>query len=304
MNKQGPRNIPASIHQCLLNIAKDTSRPFDEVLQYFAMERFLYRLGLSQHAESFVLKGALVFRIWHGLDSRATRDIDFLAYMDNTPELLAEVIRDTCGIEFPDDGLVFDAASVKAQPIKKDANYEGVRVRFLGYLGKARIVMQIDVGFGDTIHPEAAEAKYPTLLDLPASSIRTYPPESVIAEKCEAMVQLGGLNSRMKDFYDIWRMSRQFDFEGPLLSEAIKRTFNNRDTPIVLFEEIAAELTNTESIEKQWQAFLAKSQLEAPSSFEETLLSISDFLSPVFAAVKNQQSPLDKWTAGKSWASN
>ena len=304
MNNPGPRNIPASVHQRLLNIAKDTARPFEELLQYFAMERFLYRLGLSQHADSFVLKGALVFRIWHGLDSRATRDIDFLAYMDNTLELLAQVIRDICAIEFEEDGLVFNAASVDAQRIKKDTSYEGVRVRFLSYLGKARIVMQVDVSFGDTIHPEAAEASYPTLLDMPAPSIRIYPPESVIAEKSEAMAQLGGLNSRMKDFYDIWRMSRQFDFEGPILCEAIRNTFNNRSTSIISFEEITAELKNTDSIEKQWQAFLNKSRLEAPSSFADVLLSIGEFLVPMFSAAKNQQSPPDKWDAGGSWISS
>jgi hypothetical protein len=242
-----------------------------------------------------------MFRVWHELDSRATRDIDFLAYMDNKPERLAQVVRDTCGIEFGEDGLLFDAESVNAQRIKKDASYEGVRIRFLGYLGKARIVMQVDVGFGDTIHPEAAEASYPTLLDMPAPSIRTYPAESVIAEKSEAMVQLGSLNSRMKDFYDIWRMSRQLDFDGPTLCEAIRLTFDNRGTAIVLFEEIAAELTNTDTIEKQWAAFLNKSQLEAPPSFAEVLLRIGEFLAPVFASVKDQQSSPDKWKASGPW---
>lgn len=301
MNKRPLKDIAASIHQRLLNIAKDTGRPFDEVLQYFAMERFLYRFSLSEFAESFVLKGALLFRIWHGLDSRATRDIDFLAYMDNTPELLAQVIRDVCLIDYSDDGLVFDAASVDAQSIKKDADYQGVRVRFRAYLGKARIVMQTDIGFGDIVHPAVTKSDYPTLLELPAPSVRTYSPESVVAEKSEAMVQLGSLNSRMKDFYDIWRMSRQFDFEGALLSEALKTTLNNRGTSIIAFEELATELLDTESIEKQWAAFLGKAHLEAPAAFADVLTSIGEFLTPVFASVKDQQPLSEKWKAPGPW---
>jgi hypothetical protein len=191
------------VHQRLLNIARKTDRPFDEVLQYFAMERFLYRLSQTEHVDSFVLKGALLFRIWDTPDCRATRDIDFLAYLDNSPDNLATIIRDVCAIESVDDGLEFDPNTVKAQPIKEDADYEGVRIRFRGQLGNARIHMQVDVGFGDLIHPEVAQASYPTLLDLAAPTLRIYPPETVVAEKAEAMVHLGSLNSRMKDFYDI-----------------------------------------------------------------------------------------------------
>ena len=141
----------------MLNIARKTDRPFDEVLQYFAMERFLYRLGQTKHAVSFVLKGALLFRIWDMPDSRATRDIDFLAYLDNSPENLAVIIRDVCAVDSVDDGLEFDPETVEAQLIKEDADYEGVRIRFRGQLGNARIHMQVDVGFGDLIHPDAVQ---------------------------------------------------------------------------------------------------------------------------------------------------
>ena len=221
MNKRILQNVSASVHQRLLNIARNTARPFDEVLQYFAMERFLYRLSRSPHVDSFVLKGALLFRVWDMPDSRATRDIDFLAYLDNSPSNLAAIVRDVCTVDDIDDGLKFDPDTVEAQRIKEDADYEGVRLRFRGRLGNARISMQMDVGFGDLIHPGADQADYPALLDLPAPSLRMYPPETVIAEKAEAMVYLGSLNSRMKDFYDIWRMSQQFNFEGSELCEAI-----------------------------------------------------------------------------------
>ena len=301
MNKQPTQNIAASVHQRLLNIAKQTERPFDEVLQYFAMERFLYRISISQYAESFILKGALLFRIWHGLDSRATRDIDFLAYMDNTPKLLAQVIGETCAIECADDGLVFDAESVDAKLIKKDADYQGVRVRFRAYLGKARIVMQTDVGFGDIVHPDVTQSDYPTLLDLPAPSVRIYSPESVIAEKSEAMVQLGSLNSRMKDFYDIWRMSRQFDFDGATLSEALRCTFENRGTSMVEFAELKPELQESPNMEKQWQAFLRNAQIEEPATFANVLETIDEFLAPVFASIKNDLLLSDHWAAPGPW---
>ena len=214
---KGPtnKNIAASIHQRLLNVARETGRPFNEVLQYFAMERLLYRLSRSDHKDSFVLKGALLFRVWDIPDSRATRDIDFLAFLDNSPENLAVIFRDVCTIEGA-DGLVFDPDSVDARTIKEDADYEGVRVRFRSLLGKARITMQIDVGFGDKVHPGVVRADYPVILDLPAPVLRAYPPETVVAEKVEAMIHLGSLNSRMKDFYDVWRLSRQFEFDRKL----------------------------------------------------------------------------------------
>ena len=149
MTKSSVTNIPASVHERLLNTARETGRPFNETLQYFAMERLLYRLSRSSHKDSFILKGALLFRVWGVPNSRATRDIDFLAHLDNSPENLAAVFREVCATE-ADDGLVFDPESINAQTIKEDADYEGVRLRFRGLLGKARITMQVDVGFGDS----------------------------------------------------------------------------------------------------------------------------------------------------------
>jgi hypothetical protein len=303
VNNRTLQNVSASVHQRLLNIARKSDRPFDEVLQYFAMERFLYRLSQTEHVDSFVLKGALLFRIWDTPDCRATRDIDFLAYLDNSPDNLATIIRDVCAIESVDDGLEFDPNTVKAQPIKEDADYEGVRIRFRGQLGNARIHMQVDVGFGDLIHPEAAQASYPTLLDLAAPTLRIYPPETVVAEKAEAMVHLGSLNSRMKDFYDIWRISQKFNFKGTDLCEAIRRTFGNRDTAVIEFDDLVAELLKNENSEKQWTAFLSKSAVSGPETFPEVLNLISNFLSPVFSSV-NSSKILDKeWAAPGPWHS-
>ena len=301
MNKRPLKNVSASVHRRLLNIAKNTARPFDEVLQYFAMERFLYRLSRSPHIDSFVLKGALLFRVWDVPDSRATRDIDFLAYLDNSPESLAAIVRDICAINESDDGLSFDPKSVRAQRIKEDADYEGVRIRFRARLGNARISMQMDVGFGDLVHPGAVQASYPALLDLPAPSLRMYPPETVIAEKAQAMVYLGSLNSRMKDFYDIWRMSQQFSFNGDALCEAIKRTFDNRKTDIMELDDLVAELLDNEKLDRQWTAFLRKSALTGPDTFPQVLTPISDFLSPVFSSINSGKALDQQWTAPGPW---
>ena len=216
------------------------------------MERFLYRLSQTEHVDSFVLKGALLFRIWGTPDSRATRDIDFLAYLDNSPDKLAAIIHNVCAADSLDDGLEFDPETVQAQRIKEDADYEGVRIRFRGQLGNARIHMQVDVGFGDLIHPDAVQVDYPALLDLPAPSLRIYPPETVVAEKAEAMVHLGSLNSRMKDFHDIWRMSQQFNFKGTDLCEALRGTFAKRETAVIEFDDLITELLDSETLQKQW----------------------------------------------------
>jgi hypothetical protein len=281
------KNLSASVHQRLLNIARETGAPFNEVLQYFAMERLLSRLSRSPYADAFVLKGALLFRVWDTPDTRATRDIDFLAYVERSPKNLAAIFREISTVQ-DDDGLVFDPDSVTAQAIKQDADYEGVRIRFRGLLGKARVTMQVDVGFGDTVHPDIVHAEYPPLLDMPAPLLRMYPPETVIAEKAEAMVRLGSLNSRMKDFYDIWRLSQQFEFDDAVLSEAIKQTFKSRGTERIRFDELKANLLENETLEKQWSAFLAKSGVTGPESFHEVLDQIAVFLGPLFECIQHR----------------
>jgi predicted nucleotidyltransferase component of viral defense system len=288
VKKPANKNVAASVHQRLQNVARNTGSPFNEVLQYFAMERMLYRLSSSAHKGSFVLKGALLFRVWDIPDSRATRDIDLLAFLDNSPEKLAAIFREVCSIE-GDDGLVFDPDSVDARTIKEDADYEGVRVRFRGLLGKAKITMQVDVGFGDKVHPAIVQTDYPVILDLPAPTLRIYPPETVVAEKVEAMIHLGSLNSRMKDFYDIWRLSRQFEFDSEVLSEAIGQTLENRGTKLISLDVLKADLLANDTLERQWRAFLTKSGVSGPESFHEVLDQIAIFLGPLFESIDHLQ---------------
>lgn len=209
MNAKTPVNLPASVHQRLLNRAKRDYRPFNELLQYYAMERFLYRLAQSPHANRFILKGALMMRAWRSPESRPTMDIDLLEKTNNEEVSILAQIRDVLDVEVVPDGMTFNPASIYAERITEDADYEGIRIRFLGALGSARVNLQIDIGFGDVVFPGPETIELPTMLDFPGPRLWCYSRESTIAEKFEAMVKLGELNSRMKDFYDIWSLSRQ-----------------------------------------------------------------------------------------------
>jgi len=207
MTKRPHRDIAASVRQRLLNHARETGRPFNELLQYFAMERFLYRLSKSPYVDNFVLKGALMLTVWEAPLSRPTMDIDLLGLIDNSIEDIVAVTKNICTQEVEPDGITFEPSGIEGERITEDADYGGVRVRFRGSLGTAHITMQLDIGFGDMVIPAADSLEYPTILDLPAPKLRGYTKESTIAEKFEAMVKLGILNSRMKDFFDIWLLS-------------------------------------------------------------------------------------------------
>ena len=198
------RNLAASVHQRLLNHARAEGRPFNEVLQYFALERFLYRLGCSPQREQFVLKGALMFTAWQSPFTRPTRDIDLLGRLDNSIEQVVSAIQAICQEPVDEeDGLRFDIESITGERIIEAADYAGVRIRFIAYLGTARIHMQIDVGFGDPLVPGPSPVQLPTILDFPPPELQGYSRESAIAEKLQVMFYLGEVNSRMKDFYDI-----------------------------------------------------------------------------------------------------
>src|SRR5580700_5130893 len=226
------RDIGASVRQRLLNKSRTQGRPFQELLQYFAMERFLYRLAKSPYSDRFVLKGALLLTAWRAPQSRPTMDIDLEGRVNNQLDHIKEVVGTVCEVDVEPDGIAFNRASIEVSRIKEDADYEGVRVQFHATLARARIPMQIDIGFGDVITPGPTDIEYPSLLDLPAPVLRAYPKETVVAEKLEALTALGVLNSRMKDFYDLALLSRMYPFEGELLAEAIVATFHHRGTII------------------------------------------------------------------------
>jgi len=225
-------NMAASVRQRLLNVARERKEDFGLVLTKYGLERVLYRISESKYRESFVLKGALLFELWLQRRYRPTRDADFLARGENNPARFVKVFQEICEMQVEDDGLRFDAGAVTAGRITEDADYEGVRVKFVAYLENARIPIQIDLGFGDVITPGTVETEIPSVLGLPRAKLQTYPRESVVAEKFEAMVNLGLSNSRMKDFCDLLSLSREFAFEGNLLSDAIQKTFARRGTAL------------------------------------------------------------------------
>ena len=297
------KDVAASVRQRLQNAARETNRPFQEMLGYYAMERFLYRLACSSYAGKFVLKGALMFRVWNAPASRPTKDIDLLGRMENTVETVVPVFRDVCGQEVGPDGIVFHAETVAGVTIKEDADYAGVRVTFLATLQNSRVAMQVDVGFGDVVTPAAVTTNYPTILDFPAPRLRGYSRETAVAEKFEAMVKLALLNSRMKDFYDIWLLSRQFDFDGRTLAAAVSRTFTNRKTPVVgapfaLTSAFAAD----KGKQTQWRAFLRKSRLaDAPTELHEVVEALGAFLLPVTEAVYGGRAFEQAWQAPGPW---
>ena len=297
------KNIAASVHQRLLNKARESSRPFNEILQHFAIERFIYRLSKSPHADRFVLKGALMFSIWTGSLSRPTMDIDLLGKIDNSIDMIVAVVKDACKIEVESDGIVFHKDTVSATKITEDADYEGVRVLLRGSLGGIRLSLQIDIGFGDVIIPRPGKIKYPVLLDFPPPELDGYTMESTVAEKFQAMVKLGLLNSRMKDFYDIWFLSRRFDFKGNWLSEAIEKTFEKRKTLLTSEPTIFhPSFMKDDTKQAQWLGFINKTKIvDAPVSFEDVAGGIKVFLHPVVASIIDRRAFRFFWAPPGPW---
>ncbi len=300
---KGVKNITASVHQRLLNQAKQSRRPFGELLQYYAIERFIYRLTRSPHADKFILKGALMLSAWCGPASRPTMDIDLLGTIDNRLEVISSAIKDACLTVVEADGISFDAVTLEAARITEDAEFTGVRVRVRGNLGNARIAIQIDIGFGDVIVPKPCLIAYPTILDFPAPELKGYTMESTIAEKFQAMVKLGVLNSRMKDFYDIWLLSLTFDFKGRIIAKAIEKTFEKRNTQVTLDAALFdSSFGKDESKGVQWRSFLRKTKLiNAPQSFVEIADALKLFLEPIAASITEGRAFNSIWTAPGPW---
>ncbi len=297
-------NMAASVHQRLLNRARAENRPFNELLQRFAMERFLYRLGQSAYRSGFVLKGAMMLSAWQVLSARPTRDIDLEGHMENSIETVASAMRDICRTPAADDGLRFDAESVGGERIVEEAEYGGVRARFVGYLGKARIPMQVDVGFGDPLVPAAIPVLLTPILDFPPASVQGYSRESTIAEKYHAMVHLGQLNSRMKDYYDAWSLVGHFPFDGPIVARAIEATVRRRGTPLER-EPVGLSPAFAGDAEKraQWSAFVRRlgPSVTVPTLGEAVHRALA-FLAPPTEALLGGQTFALTWAPGGPWS--
>ena len=296
------KNHAASVRDRLLKLAKERKENFQFVLTRYGIERFLYRLSRCPHAGAFVLKGAQLFAIWSASPHRPTKDIDMLGTGAPDPERLAAVVREVLTTEVEEDGLTFELDSVGAERIRGGEEYEGVRITLRAHLAGARIPLQVDVGFGDAVTPGPVEAVFPTLLDHPAPRLATYPRETVVAEKFQAMVELGMANSRMKDFYDVMTLAQKFAFDGRLLGRAIRNTFERRktDLPAGAPTALTPEFFEDRGKKVQWAAFVDRTRLQ-PGSLEHVAGRISEFLLPIIDALQAPSEFDRTWEPGGPW---
>lgn len=304
MTQKKLTDVAASVRQRLLNRAGQAGSNPHLIWSRYAVERLLYRLGASEFAKEFVLKGAALFVAWAGEPHRPTLDLDLLGHGEDSNERMAHVFRTLCSMPDEGDGLRFDAASLKVEPIREGLEYQGRRVTLVAYLGRMRIPVQVDIGFGDVVTPRAQWIKYPTLLEMPAPRVRACTQPTVIAEKFHAMVVLGIANSRMKDFYDIHELAARFDFDGALLVQAVKATFKRRRTPVPSEPPLA--LTETFGLDAakgiQWKAFGRKSGFSGKMpEFQEVLAVLRQFLLPVMLAAASDGPAPGQWKAGGLW---
>ncbi|MFP4021370.1 MAG: nucleotidyl transferase AbiEii/AbiGii toxin family protein [Halanaerobium sp.] len=289
------KNMEASVRARLLNIAKEEKLNFDFILLMFMQERLLYRLSISEYRDQFVLKGGLLILSTLNIKTRPTRDIDFLAQnVSNDLEKIKQVFSQISQIQI-NDGVSYDKDSIEVEKITEGADYDGVRIKISGFISNARKNLQLDLGFGDVIVPGEVNMEYPRLLDFEIPSVKAYSIESVIAEKFEAMLSLSVINSRMKDFYDVFTLSKSQSFEGEILSQAIAATLKNRGTVIeedqVIFDE---DFAQDENRNRLWQGYLRKIGKES-INFNLVMGRIKRFLEPVYISILENREFKGEW---------
>jgi len=298
-------NLPASIAARLLNQSKRTGDDYQTLLAAYGFERFLHRLGESGLRDRFILKGAMLLRVWSDRPYRATRDLDLLRRGDVSFDAIREDIRAISVTPVEPDGFVFDADDVRIEAIRAEDEHAGMRATLPARCGAARLKLQIDIGVGDEVWPAPQRCSYPVLLlDFPAPDVLAYPREAVVAEKFEAMVVLGDRNSRIKDFFDLHYLASHFDFDRATLTEAIRRTFARRGTPIPGDDPIALTSGYWENPSRpaQVRAFARRAGLaipEAPGHGIAPLLS--EFLGPIMLDLRDREKREGAWTAGGPW---
>lgn len=306
MNGKTPKNPAASARAKLLNHAKQHGEDYQRVLTRYAIERLLFRLSQTDATERYVLKGAMLFVTWPEQVSRPTGDLDLLGDGNPDPAAITELFTRICQVDAPEDGIVFDSATLTVEPVREEDKYQGVRLRLRGELEGAAIPFVVDIGFGDHVHPQPTRQIFPSLLPhLPEAKILMYPPETVIAEKFEAMVRFGAANGRIKDFYDIWVTTCTFEFDLPNLVEAVGGTLRRRETeiptqtPVGLTEEFA-KVANERGL---WSGFLRRNppSLEPPP-FTDLQAVLRRFFAPVIASLPRPEAAKGRWDPnGRLW---
>lgn len=304
MTKSQITNIPASIHQRLLNLDPSRTYDFTPVLRRYAFERWLYRLGQSVYSAKFIVKGAMLFVFWTSDIPRKTMDLDLLGVGNLTENQIRRSFVNIGCLKCEADGLHFDMKSMALEPIRNEADFQGIRANFSGHLGNIRIPLQVDIGIGDRIWPAPETIIFPTLLGLPAPRVRAYRKETSIAEKFDAMLKLGAVNSRMKDFYDIRVLASRFSFKGAILKKTLETVATQ--TPRISLSMPPIALTNEFGRDRnkniQWEAFLRRiGKNPSDLSFPQTIASIRSFLLPVLEAIV-KKTAFDKiWPPGGPW---
>ena len=304
MSVAKPTNIPASVKQRLLNLSRQSDIEFNVILTKYVLERLLYRISISRLRERFILKGAILFSIWTQTMHRTTRDVDFLDLESTSLERLNFEFREICELKTEDDGVQFLPESVRATEIRGHDTFEGARINLTGMLGKANIPLQVDIGLGDSCVPAAEFVDFPVLLDYPVPRLKASAQETMIAEKFHAIVGLGMRNSRMKDYFDIYYLSREFNFIGKELCQAFKATFERQTTalpqqaPIGLSREFSLDSIK----EIQWKSFLVQKNVSGfEKKFEQVVAAVREFLMPPSSASAKRLDFDESWSAGGPW---
>lgn len=304
MNGEENKNLGASVRGRLHAHARQCGEDFQRTLVRYANERFLARLAASRLSKQFVLKGAMLFTVWGQQAHRATRDVDLLGFGPSEPESVLEALKEVLRTQVEGDGIHFEIDSLVVESIRDGKAYGGVRAHVDSHLTSARIRLQIDIGFGDAITPEATLARVPTLLGSPPPELLAYPPETVVAEKLEAMVQLGLANSRMKDFYDLSVLASCCDFDGQLLSKAIRATFERRRSQVPSSIPVALTEAFSEDPNKQaqWAGFIRKSGAIDAKTLMHTVQAVRGFVEQPLRAAAQRRAFLARWSAGGRWS--
>jgi len=296
-----PKDMAVSARARLTNRARERKENAQLLMTRYVIERLLWRLSVSPYRQLFVLKGAMLFSLWAPTPYRATGDLDLLGFGNNDPDQVAGLFREVMVIA-ADDGILFKPDTVVAAAARAEDEYAGVRLDFQAELAGARLPIHVDVGFGDAITPGAQDIDYPSLLDLPQPKLRAYPPETVVAEKFQAMTALGMINTRMKDFFDLWAIANTFAFEGPILAKAIAATFARRETPLPTEPPVALTAAFADEKQAQWSAFLKRTEISlAPEPFPEIQAQIASLVMPPTLSAAKGEPFAARWPAGGAW---
>ena len=294
-------NNALSILQRLRKYARDTNRRPSEIFRYYAIERFLYRLSLSTHASRFFLKGGLMLKAWQISRHRATLDIDLLGKTSNTLENIQKIIEDICKKDVVQDGVRYETSGLQLKEIQLGREYHGLRAIFNAGVHSTKIPIQLDIGFSDIILPKPQLIHYPTLLEFPSPHIYGYTPESVVAEKFEAMMKLGLITTRMKDFFDIWILLRELQFDGLALQQAIEETCKRRQTFLALPDSFRPIFYNNPVHQARWQKLLQSIEHDFSISLSEAISEINEFLQPLLEASQTNRPFKKTWIYSLKW---